>query len=368
MFEEYRNRIARQGAYMGEQMRAQTRIVTDAIWLNSVTTQPVCVISMSKGTPPTYDSVDDFEDIIYAHFESHKNYNVGGNAVDHLLTFQPQVALEHPEIKIGSYVSIPNINNIPEYWIIVYMEEENGFVKCRMMKCNWTLRWVSGNVVYECLGVLRGETADAEGMEDAGYISTVDSKAAIWLPTNASTNSIGMNTRFLISDVGRTPPQAWQVSKINTVLPIGLTKITLEQVQFNAQTDNAELMVADYGVGAIVPEVVKTVTSGADETVEPAQTSSVKIAYSGTKPTLKVGGSFKTFDALFSRDGVIPKYWSVSDGVNTFSESTDNYTIEYINNKLRLKVVQNYDLIGTVLTIQVVGIDNSTEKIAVEVV
>lgn len=368
MFDEYRNRLALQGRYQGEQMRAQTRMVTDAIWLNSVTTQPVCVISMSKGIPPVYETVDEFEDIIYAHFDSHKNYTVGGNAVDHLLTFQPQVVAEHPEIKIGSYVAIPNINNIPEYWLIVYIEEDNGFVKCRVMKCNWTLRWVSSNIMYECLGVLRGEAADAEGMEDAGYISTVDSKAAIWLPTNISTNSIGVNTRFLISDVGRVPPQAWKVSKLNTVIPIGLTKVTLEQVQFNPQSDNVELMVADYGAGAIVPEIEKPIIGNTDEEVTPVSTNTVKIIYSGTKPTVKVGGSFKTFEALFSRSGVIPKYWFVSDGVNTFSESTDDYTIEYINTKLRLKVAQNYNLIGTVLTVHVVGIDNSTEKIAVEVV
>ena len=111
MFEEYRNRIANQGKYFGEQARIQTRIVTDAIWMNSVSTLPVCVHAIAQGLPPTYDYTDEFEDVVYAHFEKHKNYTVGGNAVDYRLVLQPQVVEERPEIRVGSYVCIPDIHN-----------------------------------------------------------------------------------------------------------------------------------------------------------------------------------------------------------------------------------------------------------------
>lgn len=365
MFDEYRNRIARQGRYMGEQMRNQTRQVTDALWMNSTTVRPVCVHAVLQGLPPPYDYADEFENTIYAHFEKHKNYNVGGNAVDYLLVVQPQVAAEHEELRIGSYVCIPNINDKLEYWLIVYREEDDDLVKFRVMKTNWLLKWVTDGKIHECLGVLRGESADAEGVEDAGYISTVDSKAAIWLPTNISTNSIGVNTRFLISDVGRTPAQAWRVSKINTVLPIGLTKVTLEQDGFNTQTDNAELMVASYYKEAITPTSTKPILD--EEELIPI-IGTATISYSGTKPTIKVGGSWKSFTATFSTEGVTPKSWSVSDGTNTFSETTGDYTIEYIDNKLRLKVNANYELISTVLTIKVIGTDGSSADVKIEIV
>lgn len=365
MFEEYKSRIANQGKYMGEQMRMQTRMVTDALWMNSVTTQPVCVHSISQGLPPTYDYADEFEDVIYAHFEKHKNYNVGGNAVDYLLVVQPQVVEEYQEFKVGSYVCIPNIHNQLEYWLIVYQEENNGLIQFRVLKCNWKLKWVTNNVIHECLCVLRGESADAEGLEDAGYISTVESKSAVWLPNNIDAKSINVNTRFLISDVGRVPPQAWKVSKLQDVLPVGITKVTLEQDLFNAQKDNAELMVADYYAEAIEPKPIEPLP---DEEEPIPTTGTATISYSGTKPTVKVGGSWKSFTATFSTEGVVPQSWFVSDGTNTFSETTGDYTIEYIDNKLRLKVAQNYNLIEQVLTVQVIGTDSSTAEIQIEIV
>lgn len=364
MFEDYRNRLANQGKYIGEQMRIQTRQVTDAIWMNSTTVRPVCVHVISQGLPPIYDYIDEFEDTIYAHFEKHKNYNVGGNAVDYKLVFQLNVVEDHPEIKVGSYVCIQNAQGKLQYWLITYIEEENDLVVCRIMLCNWSLKWVADGKIHECLGVLRGEAADAEGVEDAGYISTVESKAAIWLPTNLDSNSISVNTRFLISDIGRTPPQAWRVSKINTVLPIGLTKITLEQEGFNPQTDDAELMIADYHKEAIAPTPIEPVPDNEEPILV---TGTATISYSGTKPTIKVGGSYKSFTATFSTEGVIPQSWSVSDGTNTFSETTGDYTIEYIDNKLRLKVAQNFYLIGQVLTIKVIGTDNSTTELKIEI-
>lgn len=359
MYDDFRSRMKRRGEYMGDTMRKQTQIVIDATWMNSVTTTPVCVHEINKGLPPVYYYTDEFEETIYAHFERHKNYSVGGNAVDFLLIFQPHVVQEHSEIKVGSYVAIPNIAGIPEYWLIVYQEEDNGLIKCRVIKCNWTLKWITDNKIYQCLGVLRGETADAEGIETAGYISSVDSKAAIWLPSNESTRKIGMNTRFLISDAGRKPPQAWITSKIVDVLPVGLTKVTLEQNEFDPAHDNDELMIADYFGGALTPE---------PEDKIPDHIGGAIITYNGTKPTLKVGGNYKVFTATFESRDVVPQSWLVNDGVNTFSESINDYIIEHADDKLKLKVKRNYELVGTVLTIQVIGTDNSTSEIKVEVI
>lgn len=366
MFEEYRNRLANQGKYVGEQMRIQTRQVTDATWMNSTTVRPVCVHSVTQGVPPAYDYTDEFEDVIYAHFNKHKNYNVGGNAVDYKLVFQLNVVEDHPEIKVGSYVCIQNAQGKLQYWLITYIEEENDLVVCRIMLCNWSLKWIANGKIHECLGVLRGESADAEGLENTGYISTVESKAAIWLPTNLDSNSISMNTRFLISDVGRTPPQAWKTSKITDTLPIGITKVTLEQDLFNAQKDDATNMVADFYDGSITPTPIEPIPDDEEELIPTIGIAT--ISYSGTKPTIKVGGSWKSFTVMFSEESVVLQSWSVSDGVNVFSETSGDYTIEYIDNKLRLKVAQNYNLIGQVLTIKAIGTDGSTADIKIEIV
>lgn len=358
MFENYRNRMAYKGKYMGETMRNQTQHVVDATWMNSIFTRPVCVKEIAQGLPPAYLYTDDFEEVIWAHFEPHKKYSVGSNEVDYYLTFQPQVVRDHPEIKVGSYVSIPNIHDELEYWLIVHCEEDNGLIQTRVIKCNWTLKWIANGVIHECLGVFRGGTSDAIGLENDGYITSVDSQAAIWLPTNIDTNTININTRFLISDAGRIPPQAWKTSRIRDIMPIGLTKISVEQDTYNAQHDNDDLMIADYWSGSVEPTPINPTPI----------IGSAAITYNGTKPTVKVGGSAKVFTAAFSNENTTVDRWIVSDATGNISAKTNNYTIEHEGAQMKLKVALNYNLIGTVLTVEVIGTDGSTAYTQVEVI
>ena len=92
------------------------------------------------------------------------------------------------------------------------------------------------------------------------------------------------------------------------------------------------------------------------------------ITYSGNSPTIKVGGSFKVFTPIFSGKSVTVDKWTISDENGDILAGTDNYTIEYDGEKLKLKVAQNYYLIDTVLIVQVKGTDNSTAEVKVQVV
>ena len=51
-----------------------------------------------------------------------------------------------------------------------------------------------------------------------------------------------------------------------------------------------------------------------------------------------------------------------------FPVADNSIQIEYDGEKLKLKVAQNYNLIGTVLIVQVVGSDGSTAEVSVEVI
>lgn len=371
MYDEYRMRMSKLGSYMGETMRKQTGLIVDATWANSITARPVCIQYLNTGLPKVYTSPDDFEETIWAHFESIKTYSVGGNAVDFQLVFRPHELDNHPEIKVGAYVNIPNVHGRPEQWLIVHIAEDNDLIKARILKTNWILKWVADGKIYNCLGVLRGGNADVKGIEDVGYITSVDSTSAIWLPTNYDSRTIGMNTRFLISDEGRIPPLAWIVSRLRDTTPIGLTQVSLNQDVYVAQNDNAELMIADYYAQNILPEEPRgpETDDGISTFRENSTVSDATITYTGAKPTVKVGGSFKTFTATFSNDDVKAKSWAVVDGVNDVTSGTEDYMIEYdSNNNLRLKVAQNYYLIGKVLTIQVVGTDGSTTEVQIEII
>lgn len=95
---------------------------------------------------------------------------------------------------------------------------------------------------------------------------------------------------------------------------------------------------------------------------------SATITYSGTKPTIKIGGNFKVFTAAFATEDETVKSWSVSDENGTIIEDIEDYIIAYDGNKLKLKVVQKYDLVGKVLIIQVIGTNGSTGELEMEVV
>ena len=138
-----------------------------------------------------------------------------------------------------------------------------------------------------------------------------------------------------------------------------MTTFKFTQETFNPSADSAELMICDYYSSEVEPT-----PNNPDEVVA----STATITYSGTKPTIKVGGSTKTFTPAFSDPSVTVSKWTISDENGDVSGDTENYTIEYDGDLLKLKVDANYYLIGTVLTIQVVGSDGSLAELSVEVV
>jgi hypothetical protein len=101
--------------------------------------------------------------------------------------------------------------------------------------------------------------------------------------------------------------------------------------------------------------------------IEQELSGTASITFSGTKPTVKVGGSYKTFTPVFSVEGTTVAKWLISDENGDISGDT-NYIIERDGELLKLKVATNYYLIGKVLIIQVVGTDGSTAEVGVEVI
>ena len=163
----------------------------------------------------------------------------------------------------------------------------------------------------------------------------------------------------MITEPRRTIPLVWTVSKIEDSTPFGLTELKFTQETYNPTLDNKELMICNYYDSSIEPEIPN---------IEDELKGTATITYSGTKPTIKVGGSYKTFTPTFSDESVVVDKWTISDENGDISDDIDNYIIEYDGDKLRLKVALNYNLIGTVLIIQLIGSDGSTSQLSVEVI
>lgn len=211
-------------------------------------------------------------------------------------------------------------------------------------------------IVYSLRNIAKARVLQAW---DGDRFTFVDNITSAWLPTNNDTLTIDYNQRFIISDPRHRPPVAWKVSKYEDTQPLGLIKLKFTQETFDPVHDNEELMLANYYDSPILPEAPDPVA----ELHNP-----VAITYSGTQPTLRVGGNFKTFTPLFKNEGVTSQKWMISDENGDITADTENYIIEYEGNKLKLKIARNYNLIGKVLIIQVIGSDGSVGEIKTEVV
>lgn len=355
MFEHYKSRMAYKGSNMSEMLRMQSNMVIEQAWMNDPNYRRVYVVKVNRGLP----AVTDKHELVDVKFNVDTYQKVGGDEPAYHLQFRHGAEKHNPDIGVGSYVYMEDEDGEWKWWLLTAMDERPQFRQYIILECNWTLKWVVDNQIHTCLAVQRYQNSYSSGLQTGSRITGVDDVTAIWVPTNADTQTIGYNQRFLISDIGRVPALCYEVSKISDTSPIGLTKFSLSQTTFNNQTDNVDLMIADYWKTGVEPIEID---------IETELTGIASISYNGTKPTIKVGGNWKIFTPVFSTEGTTVAQWLISDENGDISGDTDNYTIEYEGELMKLKVATNYYLIGKVLIVQAVGSDNSTAQVEIEIV
>jgi hypothetical protein len=337
---------------MSEMLRMQSNMVIEQTWDRDPNFRRVYVVKVSRGLP----KVTDKHELVDVKFNVDTYQKAGSDEPAYHLQFRHGAEKRNPDIGVGSYVYMADEDGEWKWWLVLGLDERPQFRQYHIAECNWELGWILDGKIYRHLVVLRsGSSGD---VDENSYTSTVDGTLSAWMPTTNDSAMIGYNQRFLISDERRSVPLAWETSKIEDTQPFGITKLKMKQTTFDESHDNADLMLANYYAGSVEPTVPD---------IEQELSGTASIAFSGTKPTVKVGGSWKTFTPVFSVEGTTVVKWLVSDENGDISGDT-NYTIERDGEKLKLKVALNYNLIGTVLIIQVLGSDGSMAEISVEVI
>jgi hypothetical protein len=352
MFERYKNRMAHVGTNMSEMLRVQSNMVIEQTWDRDPNYRRVYVVKADKGLPVVTAN----HELIDVKFNVDTYQKVGSNEPAYHLQFKQRAEKFHPEIRIGSYVYMQDEDEDWKWWMIVSLDERPAFRQYSIIECNWKFGWIVDGKIYYHLGILRSGSSNREADENS-YTSVVNGNVVAWMATNAETQLIGHDQRFLISDAGRTPPLCYSVSTISDTMPLGITKFVMSQSTFDPSHDNAELMLCNYDDSEINPET---------STEEPV--NAFAITYNGTKPSVKVGGSAKVFTAQLPDDNTSDVVWSVSDGANVYTDSIGDYTMITNGDTMRLKIASNYELIGTVLTIKAQRKDGSYGEIKVEVI
>ncbi len=141
----------------------------------------------------------------------------------------------------------------------------------------------------------------------------VEDQHKFCVPLNRETETIYYDKRMIVDANVLTEPRAWKVSKIERTATKGIAVITLYQDLFNPNSDYVELdenglvigMWADYFVpnGSEPEDTLPEIPEYEPEPEEKDYTAS--ISFSGLSPSIKVGGSYKTFTMkYFDLDGV----------------------------------------------------------------
>lgn len=354
MFDAYKNRMAHKGKNMSEMLRMQSNMVIEQTWDRDPNFRQVYVVKVNSGLP----EVTANHELIDVKFNIKTYQAITSDEAAYMLQFRHGEEKRHPEIGIGSYVYMEDEDGEWKWWLLCHLDERPAFRQWQILECNWNLGWVVDNKIYHCLCVQRVQQSYNSGSWDGDRLTFTDNVTSVWLPTNSDTLTIGYNQRFLISDEKRFPPICYQTSKIEDTQPLGLTKLKFTQETYNPIVDNYELMLADYYGSKITPEIPNIA-----EDLKGVAT----ITYNGTKPTVKVGGSWKIFTPVFSDETVTVDKWTISDENGNINNDT-NYTIERDGDLLKFKVATNYNLIGKVLIVQLFGSNGSTAELSVEVV
>lgn len=177
---------------------------------------------------------------------------------------------------------------------------------------------------------------------------------------NRDTENLYYNQRFIIDNRILTEPRTWKISKINRISNNGTVLLTCAQDKFNEHTDYIEKnesgdvigMWADYYSSAIEPK----------DDIEPETIKKqyAVITYSGVKPEIKIGGSYKKFTVdFYDIDNTPMPYinglWSFAiDGmdvtalVNTLTQATST---ELNVNQIKAKFPKDDSYIGKVLDV-----------------
>ena len=354
MFEHYKSRMAHRGRNTSETLRMQSNMVMEQTWDRDPNYRQVYVVKVDSGLP----NVSAKNELIDVKFNIKTYQSITSDEVAYMLQFRHGEEKRHPEINVGSYVYMEDEDGEWKWWMIQHLDERPQFRQYQILECNYTFRWITEGKIYSCLGIQRVQQSYNSGSWDGDRFTFVDNITSAILPTNNDTITIGYNHRFMITDQRRATPLVWAVSKIEDTTPIGITELKFTQETYNPILDNKELMICNYYDSPIEPEVPD---------IEAELKGTAAITYSGTKPTIKVGGSFKTFTPAFSDETVTVDRWTISDENGDIS-GNENYIIERDGDKLKLKVALNYNLIGKVLIVQLIGTDGSSAQLSVEVI
>ena len=208
------------------------------------------------------------------------------------------------------------------YWLISDVDRDAEIrYRGTARQCNRQLRWqnAKGEIVSRwCASDERA--TNTQGLSYRENVDKIKTVFTLFIPLDEETAKLRRYHRFIM-DVDLEDPDVYVITSRNVISKVydpeqvhGVIMITVSQDERNQDKDNLELQVADY-----------------DEPAEPVVGTNCEIAFEG-KPTIKAGGSYKEFTAVFydsaGNEVDIAPVWDL-----TFVPDTEDYYEYYEDGK-----------------------------------
>lgn len=194
-------------------------------------------------------------------------------------------------------------------------------------------------------------------------IQTPEDQEKFIVPLNRDTELITYDMRFIIDAPILTEPRVWMITKPWRIIPNGLARMTCAQTQFNPLKDLIEKDEKGNVVGMWADGKSDTIV---DYTL-PSETIHSEITYSGSRPEIRVGGSYKKFTVNFF-DGDIPVDFREGNWMFTVDDEDVSYLLvpiesdDVAENQIKVKFVGDKDYINKTLLVSYItnnGIESS---------
>lgn len=168
-------------------------------------------------------------------------------------SFNRQILCEIGVLHCGQYVEYDG-----SFWLVATLPDNNQvYEKAILWKCKHSVRFVSpltGELTeYPVYSI--NSTQYGTGEKGKQHITVGDAQHLIYIPYNEETVLIDDQFRFLI-DRNKVHPTAFRVTQVDTMSYAvgdefeddGLLQWTVTETQFNAETDDINLMTADINI------------------------------------------------------------------------------------------------------------------------
>lgn len=243
----------------------------------------------------------------------------------------------------GTYIEIENAFHQFDVWMIMDISDDLAAPRHPIKKCKRLLKWKneSGKIIERWLAF-----DDTYKLYDGtrsydNFTNLPDSTMNVFLPLDSETIKLRFDSRFLLDAFGITEePDAWKVVNRNAISRAqhghGVIMLSLGRDQFNHETDNAELMVANYYKEAAKPEPPKPDINAV----------SAVFSYKG-QPKIVAGAPAKSFGLdFFDKNGekiteLYPKYELL-----ILPELEQFFKYEIKNGKISVAVAYNENVIN----------------------